>query len=196
MKLKKYLSNNQLTIEQLDVLLPNYSEILKLYKKLPGNFLYRGSNSDYGFKKMIPRKDRTPRDTSLEKTKLMDEIFFDNFGWYPRTQGLFTSWSSYYVENFGDNIYIVLPSNGYKSITEKNTNKLWNYVHGKSDHDDFDTQKETFKNLIENGYSGKKLFEVTPGEVVIKCDTYYLIKCLGKSSKNQLILQQFIEENI
>ncbi len=171
MRLNTYL-NEDITASSFNKLLPEYSEILKIYKKTEA-FLYRASNRKFIFAAKTPRKMRKPKDTDVETHKKLDGLFYDKFGWKVRSEGLFTTMSSYHNQYYGSNQYIIFPKNGFKYVYNPDVRDLYTtitYFAGKGD--------KELKKLI-NGYEDKDLMSYLKknkgydAEVTIKCDKYY-----------------------
>jgi hypothetical protein len=84
--------------------------ILDIYKSTQ-KFIYRGistsNNERVGIKYV--RKDRNPKDTRHDISRLTDDILEDTFGWRPRTQGLYTSGDRSQARAYGDGVYVVFP---------------------------------------------------------------------------------------
>ena len=114
MRLNNYLTEVVLSKESLKKLLPDYSEILDIYKKTNGEYLYRGTKHKFTFASKIPRKRRRPMDMPLAFHNYLDEMFQKHFGWKARSNGLFTSITTEGLTYYGSNVYIVLPKNGFE----------------------------------------------------------------------------------
>jgi len=65
--------------------------------------------------KVYPRKDRRPKDTSIEDTIHIDKLFYKKFGWRPRTEGVFATGDWYEASHYG-NIYAFFPANGFQYV--------------------------------------------------------------------------------
>jgi hypothetical protein len=185
MKLLKFIneqSKGDLLIETLNSIKKDYSEIFEIYRKT-NSFLYRGSDkySKFGFKK--PRTDRRPVTSSKQIHDLLDKLFYEKFKWKPRTEGLFVANTHYYASDFGQNVYLIFPKNGFKYIAEP-INKQ--NIYGRIANDQFYTDKELkiiepyLRNIIKN-YKDNNINEVlnykygTGVEIAIKCSEYFYV---------------------
>lgn len=104
------------------------SQIIQEYKKT-GKVLFRGSKSkgrevSPHIYKCVPRENRRPKDTSLEHHMAMDALFKEKFGWYVRSEGVFTSNSPGTASSFGD-LNLFLPVNGYKCVWSEHYSDLY-----------------------------------------------------------------------
>lgn len=183
MRFDNYLTEIVMSKESLNKLLPDYSEILNIYKKAEGRYLYRGTKHKFGFASKVPRKRRRPLDTPLLFHNYLDEMFLKYFGWKARSNGLFTTISSSYSGYYGSNLYIVFPKNGFNYVYNQNIPDLYRHIM-----DAFffyekgtlpsDTKKD-IEAIVKN-YTDKGLLKLLKSysddiEVAIQCDKYYLL---------------------
>jgi len=91
-------------------------------------FLYRATKKNIKFyDKIIPRKDRKPRDTPLHIHKLIDDIFKDKFGWKPRSEGVFVNPNKTVISEYG-NAYIFIPIGKYEYLWSPKIDDLYNEI--------------------------------------------------------------------
>jgi hypothetical protein len=85
------------------------------------NFLWRGFGISVDrFAKHKTRQDRRPLDTTVDMHKLMDKIFKEKFGWFPRSQGLICSNDMDTAGEYGK-IRAIFPIGRYKCIWKPGT---------------------------------------------------------------------------
>ncbi len=86
-----------------------------------GYFFWRGTYScPNKICKIIPRKNRKPTDTNIQVHEMVDDLFYEKFGWKPRSEGVFTSPDINIADGYGKT-YIFLPANGYKYVYSTKT---------------------------------------------------------------------------
>ena len=173
MRLNTYL-NEAVTMASFNKLLPDYSDILKIYKRTNGNYLYRSSDRSFIFASKIPRKLRRPKNTQPKIHTELDNLFYEEFGWKTRSEGLFVS-TSRNTMFYGGNTYIIFPKNGFKYVYADGITDIYNNISNIYSGDD-DILKRELKKLVGR-YTDKglkKLLSEGKGiEVTIKCDKYY-----------------------
>ena len=115
----------KLSKEIYDIIQKECSEILELYDRVP-NFFFRGiesidnkrivySGRNISIYKVIPRKDRIPKDTFMQVQRKIDNLFYKKFGWKPRSEGVFVTPNESNAMDYGEP-FVFLPANGYKYI--------------------------------------------------------------------------------
>lgn len=128
MRLVNYIiegEKNRTALALKNVLLPALKDVVKKcsqyfdeVSQIKNNpFIYRGVHSlpVRPIEMRLPRKDRVPKDTPVLVHNIMDEMLYDEFGWKPRSTGVFTSAEIRLITSYGPN-FIFVPSNGYKYI--------------------------------------------------------------------------------
>lgn len=149
--------------------------------------LWRGVN--YGVAsvfKVIPRKDRRPKDTPLQVQNILDDLFKKKFGWKARSEGVFVSNGNSQAGEFGKYVYRFLPIGDYKYVYNPGISDLTAYL----EEDGFLSSSggrfsirytgdvEEALDSIVDGYKNKDLsYVATRGmEASFHCpDGYYLI---------------------
>ncbi len=124
MKFGLYLTedDNQKTLDEFK---KNTSQ---WFKEMGDVKLWRGTKHRIkDIKKLTSRVDRRPLDTPKEVHDWFDDAFKKEFGWKPRSSGVFTCPSKFHVEVFGKP-YLIYPINGYKYIWSKHISDLTNYL--------------------------------------------------------------------
>jgi hypothetical protein len=182
MKLKKYLTMNESSIEDVvKVIKRDCKPFLKELEKVKNQgLLWRGSNQNITeYKKIKTRKDRRPKDTPKDVHDILDELFFKKFGWKVRSEGVFAHKVKGVVDHYGIP-YIFFPIGKYRYVWHPKIKDLYNRI-------DFDYKlqskmynlkkiKEFAENVIE-GYENSGLwiyFESKSGEITFQCESYYL----------------------
>lgn len=140
MKLNKYITEENQKIVQWgpplwQELQKNCKQFLKDYSKTglskKGIWIWRGAgqNVDFvkGFKEIIPRVDRKPKDMSYELHHHFDSEFYHKFGWYARSEGVFTTSKLSEAKNYG-NPYLFFPSGRYKFIWSPTIDDLYSEI--------------------------------------------------------------------
>lgn len=125
----------------LNLIRKECSDIIRIYNRSK-RILFRGSDLPSESRKeispniykAIPRKNRRPKDTSQEYQDDIDKIFFDKFGWRPRSEGIFATSSPSIATLYGD-LHAFFPANGYKY--------LWSDVYS-------DLYSDLFENLQDS----------------------------------------------
>jgi len=137
MKLEKYLTESDNAIVEngpriWQILLSECRPFLKEFKKtgLAGKrWIWRGSaknipGKNRGIKAIIPRTDRRPKDMSRELHNKFDEDLHDVFGWYPRSEGVFTTGKRSVANSYGKP-YIFFPEGKYQYIWSPDIDDLY-----------------------------------------------------------------------
>ena len=156
MRLHNYLTENG---SIWDDIAKDCSDIIKVYKKT-GNVLYRGINKSKEILRIVPRPDRIPTHTAKNFHDMFDKLFYKEFGWKARSEGIFVSRDSKEIEIYGD-IFYFLPCNGYKFIWSKHIEDLYVYLtnglykqFGKTD-DLYNTSSFLYNHLYSANSEGK-----------------------------------------
>lgn len=125
-RLKEYMIDEALGSKSLKIL-KGIVEIIKkdckpflveMRKNRVEDFIWRGYKNGVGsegYKVIIPRKDRTPKDMSEELHDMFDNMFYKRFKWYPRSQGVFTTSNYREASNYGKSC-IFFPCGKYEYI--------------------------------------------------------------------------------
>lgn len=179
------------------------SEILNIYKDTFPDCLFRASFDRFDFKVITPRMDRKPRDTREDVHEILDEMFYDIFGWKVRSEGVFTSPNLFYVDIFGKHIYYIFPTNGFKYLYNRTgSDNIYPFIRnvrtqigmdGFSDREVMDG----LKRLIKHEYTDRNLERVIKNEsqveVILKCNKYY---SLYVDQDNTQALTDFLENMV
>lgn len=173
--------------------------------------LYRGTKTRTGkIEARIPRKDRRPRDTQKDTHLIMDKLLYKNFGWHPRSAGVFTTANRNSASYYGKNCSIFIPANGYKYLYS--TKDSYGDMTAVFDNMEFDPDYyagEDWEELYDPGYGSngkwvsadtKKTFQDLDSlEFTMNYDGYYLakqtkIKTVWKKNKdkNKIITYDWI----
>lgn len=130
MRLINYINEEMDDYSILDIIQTECSEILKIYQKV-NRVLYRGlkdvdskNKLSYNVYKITPRTDRKPKDTDLRNQEIIDELFYEKFGWRPRAEGVFVSPLRSLAGSYGE-LGVIFPVNGFKYIWSKQYSDLY-----------------------------------------------------------------------
>lgn len=141
MRLNNYL--NEWHPDDLPMLEDHWKEVekkcLSILKNLRScsskRLLFRGMG---GFERDIPfikevRKDRKPKDTNEGVSRIVDDMFYDKFGFRPRSQGLFCFGMPSRDPMFDDMVefgipYIIFPIGNPKFIWSPKVNDFYVYM--------------------------------------------------------------------
>jgi len=89
-------------------------------------FLYSGRKRDTDWFEQKVRSDRQPKDLSKDIHKDFDDEFLKQFGWRPRSNGLFCTGEEASAYEYG-NTFMIFPKGQYKFVWSK---RIWDlYIH-------------------------------------------------------------------
>jgi len=142
-KLNKYLTESEEDILKNGPVLWNILKkeckyFINEYKKtgLAGKiWFYRGSEKKLpkiGIDKIKVRKNRRPRDTPQEIHEMIDSAFKDAFGWYVRSEGVFTISYKSSAKVYGTP-YLFFPVGKYKYVWSTNIEDIFEHLDAKFD---------------------------------------------------------------
>jgi len=121
MRFNKYIteSSGKTSIEEIVVLLwdnclPYLKDTIKTSEKFT-NFMYSGRASSKDYFKGTIRKNRKPKDSDDRVHDILDKSFYKRWGWYARSNVLFTSGSIAQADNYGKT-YLIFPIGKYKLL--------------------------------------------------------------------------------
>ena len=195
MRLEKYITEGSLDQKTFDKFM---SEVSQYREEMKGVKLWRATNANIkGFEKIIPRKNRKPKDTPQEVHEWFDAMFKKYHGWKARSEGVFASSIPTGIEQFGKNTYIVMPCNGYKYLWSKEIQDLTEYAsvtHSLIDFDGIshkwftawgweeDENRDLMERDIKTKYNNKNLPKASWAscEVMLYCPNGYYM--LGKGA--------------
>lgn len=222
MRLIHYLNESKTIIKDFSSLRKKEKEIIKLiegnckpFLKEFSNPLYRGTIDYSMFIKKTRRKDRKPKDLQKVLHETLDEIFYDLFGWYPRSEGVFVTSDPSQARSYGESFYFFpigkyryVYSNRVYDLYSSLNSSMFNYIRGdvvsKKEQglpgyeaitqDVYDMIEKTIKEL----YSNKGLnFDISgrfEGEVQFDCNEYYLLKRFYKSQEESNFIDSVVQE--
>jgi hypothetical protein len=148
--------------------------------------IYRGSDKSIrDYKIITPRKNRKPLDTPIEIHRELDKLFHKKFGWYVRSEGVFTTGSRASASEYGQP-YIILPIGKFKYVWSPYIrdlhSKLVNtgVIYARGGVSKVIMEKEEYTPILEeliNKYKDKDFDTAIHigNEISIKCDEYYMI---------------------
>ena len=106
--------------------------------KRTGEVMYRGAKGG-DMTKIVPRKDRSPKDMPRDVHEELDSLFKHKFGWNARSEGVFCSGDLGQARGYGDAVFTVWPIGKYKILWNKDVFDLFE----KMKDDDIDDQIDT-----------------------------------------------------
>lgn len=178
MRLERYINDteyNNIIVKELN---KNCSEYINIAKK-GTEILYRGTRRTIlNYEKFVPRTDRKPTDTPRKTHKILDELFYKNFGWKPRSEGVFAT-STWHVADSVGTAYWFFPVNGFKFIWSACISDL--YIFLKNETDAYFVNHGEAYDIIKNdvipAYTDENLFDAmeSKNEIMFKCKAYYLV---------------------
>jgi hypothetical protein len=137
MRLGKYITEtSSLEIENgpyiWGILTTECRPFLREYKKTGfagKKWIYRGSDKtipskNRGIKAFIPRTNRRPKDMDTGLHNIFDEAFNSMFGWYARSEGVFTTSNKSVAGNYGKP-YIFVPEGRYRYVWSDDVDDLY-----------------------------------------------------------------------
>jgi hypothetical protein len=158
--------------------------MLKLLKKSPKDYLYRGSDRNIsGTIKLKNKGNRSPKYISFELHEYLNSELHKMFGWHPRSDGVFTAaWGI--AGDYGKNRYIVLPVGNFTYIVHPSIQQLWNHYDHKSyrpigEMSPYEKEERLrdINSELKN-YKDKNLANIIKGshyECILNCKSYYIV---------------------
>lgn len=155
-------------------------EMVKIVKATK-SFLWRGmAGDDEVFLIKTPRKDRYPTDTPIKTQEIFDKLYYEKYGWKPRTEGVFVSNNERGTTGYGPK-HVIFPVGKFKYAWAMDINDFWIYVRRLTRIASTDEQIEAhlkddaIKKYNNNKGIDKFMKKKVPGEMMIKCKKYYAI---------------------
>jgi hypothetical protein len=177
------LDNYLLEGDSSDIIKRKCRILLGIYKDI-GKYFYRGTRNPERFKLIVPRQDRKPMNTPLVVHEFLDELFFDRFGWKPRSSGVFVSPDKREAKAYGPitkHSVVFLATDPFKALWSPKVQDLFVFLHGRGviqdDRPLTDYQKKKISETVDT-YIEWNLDVALNGEkneVMFKCNGYYLI---------------------
>jgi hypothetical protein len=156
------------------------------FNNYPSNKFRFFTNTIRNYKLFTSVKTRQPLDTPLEIHKKINKLFFEKFGWYARSEGIFATPNGSITKQYGKT-YLFVPVGDFEYLYNpvvtdfyvvlRNKNFLepeyWLTMNKKTNIDDYYTALDKTLNELVDGYrdTGYNPFV----ESIFKCDKYYLI---------------------
>ena len=146
-----------------------------------GFVFFRGDTASfrfYGTKK--PRSDRRPLDSPKLLHDTLDKVLFKQFGWKPRSEGVFATKSHGIASDFAlkGTTYLFFPIGDFKFVYNTKWSDLFAWwrdapKHGTTEHEVIEQMKD---DGVYDTFTDKNLNKVThQSEVSFKCKEYYLV---------------------
>lgn len=118
------------------ILFRDCKEYIKDLKK-SGEVMYRGAKGG-DMTKIVPRKDRTPKDMPKGIHDELDSLFKQEYGWNARSEGVFCSGDLGQAKGYGSAVFTVWPMDKYKLLWNPDVFDLFEEMK-LDDGDDIDT---------------------------------------------------------
>lgn len=131
-----------------------------------GDVMYRGAHGA-DMTKIVPRKNRQPKDMDTEMQEELDDAFDSQFGWRPRSEGVFCSGDYHQASAYGKRVFTVWPIGKYKFLYNDNVNDLYTYMDNYDDYIDTDWMYENWQDTYGEGGEGSWYYD---GEDTEKSD--------------------------
>jgi len=186
--LKNYV-NESYTEEEADELIKilrrDCKEYYKWAKKIHGFRIFRASTEHFtGYKKIIPRKDRKPRDLNIKLHEKLDKMFYKKFKWNVRSEGVFAQMNSANrLEAYGK-IYYLFPIGDFEVVGNPHIDDLYFQFledgimdNNKNLYVDIDSKEynEYFQEIVDDYITDVEKLFYESVEISIKADAYYLV---------------------
>jgi len=178
MKFNNYLNEDY--SKEVEIIKNNCKPYLKFLKDSEWQYIFTRFDSVSGgkFELKTARKDRAPVDTPPKIHKMFDNLFYDRFGWKPRTEGVFTWCRELLDVSLEGNLFF--PIGNFDFIWSPKVTDLymaWRRFHDvRGERTPEATEKwaretiDTYKTMAEFDSSLKAYGK----EFIFKCDKYYL----------------------
>jgi hypothetical protein len=144
------------------------------------SFLWRGlAGDDELFVIKTPRKNRYPTDTPTRIHEAFDKQYYEQYGWKPRSEGVFVSNKQRGTIGYGP-AHIIFPVSRFQYTWAPEINDFFTYskitilLQPKQNEVDIRIA-EAIKKYNNNIGIDKFMKKNVPGEMMIKCKKYYAI---------------------
>lgn len=190
MRLHKHLNESSKTLDDLieDSGMMPWPELEKILKKDCSKYinevkqdrvLWRGTKDLSPFTsditKLRPLMDRHPKDTGRAWTEAADAYFMKNFGWKPRTQGMFAIKRFSYAQDYGTP-FLFFPIGNYKYVWSPNSDDFYTVSTGSRGHADPDDEEDFTAFMDELVWKDKNLkFAMSDVEITFGVNSYYMV---------------------
>lgn len=182
-KFQKYPDEKDME-EIWEILSSDCKEIVDFYKRSPvvNDFqaLFRGTTKGFGDQdalsdKIKPRKNRRPKDTPMDVHTALDSAFEDEFGWKPRSQGIFSFGKSSDAGFYGQP-FVVFPSDGFKFLWSREVPDLYIHLKSKGIMTEFPGIDRELQRIVAT-YTDEDLNRAIDSghEIMIGCKYYYMV---------------------
>jgi len=186
MRLQKYILNEEYdTIESVATMIKkDCKPYLSILRKTCG-MLYRGtlknvpsdaesSNGVYYFKKK-PRMDRKPVDMPPLTHQTLDKLFYEKFGWKPRSEGVFVTGDRGTAAGYGKS-FLFFPIGDFKYVWSPKVPDLWTWIRSHLSQRKDMSERPDLPGIVDT-YTNKNLQKCIEleYEVAIKCKEYYMV---------------------
>ena len=195
MRLQQYLneaSDEDIAKKRIALIWKNCQPFLKQMKSLNfenENLLFSGRKSSSDFTKKKVRKNRSPKDTSIDIHNWVDDWFYEKFGIRARSNTVFCTSDRGTSIEYGD-VYVLFPIGKFEVI--------WSY-HLKDLYDKFvmdmglEYWKKNFLSYDAKTYKKGNLQRAlkSKNEIMLYCKEYYMLEFYPLT--NAMVLNHFME---
>jgi len=185
MRLQQYLNEEHNTMENVVKMIKKDCKLYLTILRKTDKMLYRGtlkdvpsdaenSNDVYYFKKK-PRIDRKSTDMPPLTHKRLDELFYEKFGWKPRSEGVFVT-SDWGTAAFYGKAFLFFPIGNFKYVWSPKVPDLWIWIRSHLSQRKDMSERPDLEGIIDT-YIDKNLQKCIEleYEVAIKCKEYYMV---------------------
>jgi len=189
MRLQSYINEDETYWKKnIELIKKNCKPYIKLVKMFTDTSigLYRGVTKKNGtFYKITPRKDRRPSTTNPVVHKVLDDIFYDKFGWKARSEGVFVTSNMDVASSYGVS-YLFFPIGKFDFLCSIQIDDLFFAIDKfnldriiiKSDKPDWEgkIRKKIEPFILDNYEKNNTNWLFSGVEVMFRCKSYYIVK--------------------
>lgn len=152
--------------EQVELILKDCQQFIK---EVGTYGMYRGMKTSKMFAEVIPRTDRIPKDTPIDKHEEFNKEFNKLYKVKDiRSRAVFVIGSQSSAEDYGD-VYHIFPVDGYTYWWSKTVEDLY------KDLDDYDSYSFLRVHTYNNTHLKEALLRFSENEIMLLCSKYYAV---------------------
>jgi hypothetical protein len=173
MKFLHYLNEEEKQINIVEIIKNECQPWLRTIKPIinTGKTFIRYVKPSEPIKKITPRTDRYPKNSSQELHDIFDNGLKKIFGWKPRSEGVFV-YPIHKLSNIsGPRAYLFYPIGEFKYIWSPKIRDLYNIQTDAINNPEKFIKMYIDKNLLKS-FKGQLNHS---NEIMFKCDSYYLV---------------------
>ncbi len=176
MKFYQYLNERETVLTDFDKVYEAIKTECKTWiRHAEGAFAYRGiENYNADIMKKFVRKNRETLGMDQRKSNKLDKEFHDQFGWKPRSQGMFCT-GDYLVAHQYGRVWIVYPIGAVDYLWSKEIGDLYVDIDPKSGVAADWSNEKIVGTYIENKGLHEALTQYRKNEIMVNCDAYYAL---------------------